>query len=203
MTYNETHLFAPFFLDAARRDAAVLSATLIMQRPWRDYWGYCYIWGIGPNLNKVPRHNWHSLRSATEQLARVQRLVEFMDATGCLPINEAGGPRSHGAIELPDNPDHRTYWLGPNGEPLVLIEPYTPRPDLQLEISEGSLTAWLMPSPGIYGGAGGRSTSIFLTLSQHEGVLEAIGKFRFENQQVAPQQMRWVDALNLGKERQL
>ena len=196
-------IFLPFFVDAARRDASVLAVTLPMKRAWRDYWAYCYIWGMGPNLNKVPRHNWHSLGSATEQFARVQRLVEFMDATGCSPINEVGCPQSHGDIELLDNPDHRTYWLGPNGEPLVLIEPYTPRPDLQLEISEGSLTAWLMPSPGIYGGAGGRSTSVFLTLAQHEGVLEAIGQFRFENKQVAPQQMRWVDALNLGKERQL
>ena len=71
-------IFAPFFMDTARRDASVLAVALPMQRAWREYWAYCYIWGMGPNLNKVPRHSWHSSGSANEQLARVQRLVEFL-----------------------------------------------------------------------------------------------------------------------------
>jgi hypothetical protein len=199
MTYKKIQVFAPFFKDAARRDAAILSATLTMLRPWRDYWGYCYIWGIGPNINKVPRHNWHSLGSATEQFARLQRLIEFMDSTGCSPMSVEACPKSHLDIELLDNPDHMTWWLGPQGEPLVLLEPYLPRQDIQLEIFKKNLTAYVMPNPGIYGGGGGRSTSVFLTLPQYEGVLQAISRFQFDNQQVSTHHMRWMDALALGK----
>lgn len=134
MEHQGKNVFAPFFKDAARRDAAILTASLTMLRPWKDYWGYCYIWGMGPNINKVPRHNWHSLGSATEQFARLQRLVEFMDSTGCSPMSVAACPKSHRDIELLENPDHLTWWLGPQGEPLVLLEPYLPRQDIQLEL---------------------------------------------------------------------
>lgn len=199
MTYKKIQVFAPFFKDAARRDAAILTASLTMLRPWRDYWGYCYIWGMGPNINKVPRHNWHSLGSATEQFSRLQRLVEFMDSTGCSPMSVAACPKSHCDIELLDNPDHMTWWLGPQGEPLVLLEPYLPRQDIQLELFEKSLTSYVMPHPGIYGGGYNNSTSVFLTLPQYEGVLQAISRFQFDNQLVNIQQMRWMDALSLGK----
>lgn len=199
MTYGMRKIFAPFFKDAARRDAAILTASLTMLRPWKDYWGYCYIWGMGPNINKVPRHNWHLLGSATEQFARLQRLIEFMDATGCSPMPVEACPKSHRDIELLDNPDHMTWWLGPQGEPLVLLEPYLPRQDIQLELFKKRLPSYLMPHPGIYGGAGGRSTSVFLTLLQHEGVLQEVSRFQFDNSPVNTQQMRWMDALSLGK----
>ena len=122
-----------------------------------------------------------------------------MDATGCSPMSVAACPKSHRDIELLDNPDHMTWWLGPQGEPLVLLEPYLPRQDIQLELFEKNLTSYVMPNPGIYGGADGRSTSVFLTLPKHEGVLQEVSRFQFNNQLVNIQQMRWMDALALGK----
>lgn len=56
-----------------------------------------------------------------------------------------------------------------------------------------------MPHPGIYGGGYNNSTSVFLTLPQYEGALRAISRFQFDNPPVDTQQMRWMDALALGK----
>lgn len=193
-------IFTPFFKDAARRDAAVLVAALPMLRSWQDYWKYCYVWGMGPNLNKIPRHNWHSISSATEQFERLQRLTEFMDRTGFSPIEMPEEcPRKHSEVRLLDNPDHLTYWVGPKGEPLVLVEPYTPTRYIEEEIQARELTAIILPNPGIYGGADGKSTSVFLTTPQHAAVLRLLEGFRFTRPTVTPVLVRWVDALNMGK----
>ena len=206
MEHRNRHIFAPFFKDAARREAAVMVAELPMSRPWQDYWNYWYLWGMAPNLNKIPRHNWHSLSSATEQFSRLQRLIEFMDMTGCTPVDEienteiVGRVEQHSGIDLLDNPDHRSYWTGPCGEPLVLVEPYTPCMDIEEEIQACELTAVILAHPGIYGGADGKSTSVFLTTPQHAAVLRSLEGFQFTRPSVTPVLVRWVDALNLSKE---
>jgi hypothetical protein len=201
MEHRNRHIFAPFFNDAARRDAAVLVAALPMLRLWQDYWKYCYVWGMGPNLNKIPRHNWHSISSATEQFERLQRLTEFMDRTGFSPIEmPEERPRTHSAVRLLDNPDHLTYWVGPKGEPLVLVEPYTPIRYIEEEIQACGLTAIILPNPGIYGGADGKSTSVFLTTPQYAAVLHSLEGFQFTRPKVTPVPVRWVDALNFSKE---
>ena len=193
-------ILTPFFKDAARRDAAVLVAALPMLGSWQDYWKYCYVWGMGPILNKIPRHNWHSISSATEQFERLQRLTEFMDRTGFSPIEMPEEcPRTHSEVRLLDNPDHLTYWVGPKGEPLVLVEPYTPTRYIEEEIQARELTAIILPNPGIYGGADGKSTSVFLTTPQHAAVLRLLEGFRFTRPTVTPVPVRWVDALNMGK----
>jgi len=198
-------ILTPFFKDAARRNAAVLVAALPMLRPWQDYGRYWYIWGMGLNLNKIPRHNWHSVSSALEHVSRLQRLVEFMDKTGFTPVDEienteiVGRVEQHSGVELLNNPDHRSYWIGPCGEPLVLVEPYTPCVDIEKEIQACELTAVILPHPGIYGGADGKSTSIFLTTPQHAAVLRSLEGFQFTRPRVTPVSVRWADALNHSK----
>jgi hypothetical protein len=125
-----------------------------------------------------------------------------MDATGCRPLGAQECPESHRDILLLDCPDHLTYWLGPNGEPLVLIEPYTSFEELQEEISALKLTALILPHPGIYGGGGGQTTSVLLAAPHNAGCLDQLSEIEWLKPLGAVQDINWFEALNLGKGRQ-
>jgi len=192
-------IFAPYVRDNDRRLASVLVIEVPMAQRWTVYDKYLYAWGVSNRLSGVGYSNWDSLRTALEQLDRAHRLVEAMDKTGFTPKSTQRTPRAHKDIKLLNNPDHMTYWAGPKGEPLVLIEPYTPREDLLEEIEARGLTAWVMPQPGIYGGAGGKSTSVFLTTPEHAAVFDDLDAFKFDWRSVEPESVRWSEALDMGK----
>lgn len=147
-------LLAPCLANRQQRVLRVKVVQVAAALLWSDYYKYSYLMGVGVKLHRIPRHICGNAASAVEQLERAQRLVSFMDATGCRPLAAQERPESHRDIPLLDCPDHLTYWLGPNGEPLVLIEPYTSREDLLKEISARKLTGFILPKPGIYGGGG-------------------------------------------------
>ena len=194
-----TNLFAPAFVDAQRRRVVVFTRTVSARNPWRDYNKYEYLFGVGPRLQHIPRHTWGSEKSALAHLERAERLICFMDDARCTPMAVLDCPESHRGIELLDHTDHQTWWVGPQGEPLVLIEPYTLRGELLDEIATRRLTAWVMPGSGIYAGGGGRSISVFLCAPQQAHCLERLSTFWFGKSAQQVQQLTWFEALNLGK----
>jgi len=193
------YLFAPYIKDPQRRLAAVLMLEVQMVHSWAVYGKYQYVWAASNKLNHIGQFNWDSVRTALEQLDRGHRLVEFVDKSGFRPKATQRTPRSHANIKLLDNPDHLTYWEGPKGEPLVLVEPYTLREAIVEEIEVRGLTAFLLPQPGIYGGAGGKSTSVFLTTPQYAAVFDDLDDFKFDWRSVDPESVRWSEALDMGK----
>lgn len=194
------YLMAPFFDHPFWRNARVLTCLILSHCAWRIYDRYEYISGIGPRLHGIPRHAWGTFGSANQQLHRASRLVAFVDATGISPIATSVIPRSHRDIPLPDCADHRTYWVGPSGEPLVLIEVYYVPLELLDEISSGSRTALLIPE-GI-GPYGCGSTSILVAHPVQAQLLQRIAQSISQmdpTKACRPQEQTFVDALLLSK----
>ena len=195
-------LMAPLFTNRQQQVLRVKVVQVDAALAWSAYYRYSYLNGVGVKLHRIPRHICGNAASAVEQLERAQRLISFMDATGCRPLAAQECPESHRDIPLLDCPDHLTYWHGPNGEPLVLIEPYTSREDLLKEISARKLTGFILPKPGIYGGGGGQTTSVLLAAPQNAGCLYQLSEIEWRKPLGALQDINWFEALNLGKGRQ-
>lgn len=195
-------LLAPWFANRQQQVLRVKSVQVNAALPWSAYYRYEYLMGVGVKLHRIPRHICGNAASAVEQLERAQRLISFMDATGCRPLAAQECPESHRDIPLIDCPDHLTYWHEPNGEPLVLIEPYASREDLNKEIITRKLTALILPHPGIYGGGGGQTTSVLLAAPQNAGYLHQLSEIEWRKPLGAVQDINWFEALNLGKGRQ-
>lgn len=193
------NLFAPYFVDQHRRVQRVKCIQTRIGAKWSEYSRYCFVSGVGTKLHQIPRYTCGSENSSIEHLLRSQRLIGFMDATGCRPINSYECPKTHTTIPLLNNPDHMTWWFGPNGEQLILIEPYTSRDEILAEIASRQLTALVLLHPGIYGGASGRSTSVFITLPQHAEYLKQLAGIQLNAPTGEIQDINWYQALNLGR----
>ena len=192
-------LMAPWCANRQQQVLSVKVVRVAADLKWTAYYSYEYLNGVGIKLNQIPRHICGGAKSAIEQLERTQRLIDFMDATGCRPIATEECPQSHKDITLLDRPDHVTYWHGPDGEQLVLIEPYTSREDLQDEISERKLTAFVMPHPGIYSGGGGQTTSVLIAEPRNAVCLYQLSLIEWTKPMGEIQDINWFEALNLGK----
>jgi len=195
-------LLAPHYVNRKQGVIRVKTVKVTAKLSWNEYFKYEYLSGIGVKLNHIHRHTCGSAESAVEQLERAQRLIAFVDATGCKPIATQTCPKSHKDIDLLDYPDHLTYWYGPNGEPLVLIEPYTSLKDIKLEIFKRGLTAFVLQHRGVYGGGGGKTTSVILANVQDERCLHKMSLVNWSKPLGEVTDINWFDALNLGKERQ-
>lgn len=195
-------LMAPWCANRQQQVLRVKVARVATELAWNAYYSYEYLNGVGIKLNQIPRHICGGAKSAIEQLERTQRLINFMDATGCSPIATNECPESHKDIALLDRPDHVTYWHGPDGEPLLLIEPYASREDLQDEIFKRKLTAIVLPHPGIYGGGGGQTVSVLFAESKNAELLKKLACIEWNKQMGEVQDINWFEALNLGKGRQ-
>ena len=195
------NLLTPYNVDERQGAFRVKTIRVPAALVWNEYYKYQYLFGIGVKLNRIARHTCGSALSAVEQLERAQRLIAFMDATGCKPIAAKTCPKSHKDIELLDYPDHLTYWHGPNDEPLVLVEPYTSLKDIKLEISERGLTALVLQHPGIYGGRG-TTSSVFMADPRNKACLQHLSAVNWSKPLGEVTDINWFEALNLGKERQ-
>jgi hypothetical protein len=195
-------LLAPWFANRQQQLLRVKSVQVEAALPWSAYYRYTNLSGVGVRLHHIPRHICGDTESAIEQLERAQRLINFIDATGCRPLATEECPKTHRDIPELEWPDHLTYWLGPDGEPLVLIEPYTTCEELQEEISALKLTALILPHPGIYGGGGGQTTSLLLAAPQNAGCLHQLSVIEWRKPLGTVQDISWFEALNLGKGRQ-
>jgi len=195
------NLIAPYNANERQGAFRVKTIRVPASLAWNEYYKYPYLFGSGVKLNRIARHTCGSAESAVEQLERAQRLIAFMDATGCKPIAAKTCPKSHKDIELLDYPDHLTYWHGPNGEALALVEPYTSLKDLEREISKCQLTALVLPHPGIYGGRG-TTSSVILANVQDERCLHKMSLVNWSKPLGEVTDINWFEALNLGKERQ-
>jgi len=196
------NLIAPYYVDKRQGAFRVKTLRVPASLAWNEYYKYQYLFGIGVKLNRIARHTCGSANSAVEQLERAQRLIAFMDATGCKPIEAEKCPKSHKDIRLLELPDHVTYWYGPYGEALTLVEPYTPRKYLELEIARRGLTALVLPQPGIYSGGQGKSTSVLLANPRNKACLQHLSAVNWSKPLGEVTDINWFEALNLGKERQ-
>ena len=195
-------LLAPWCANRQQQVLRVKVVQVASDLTWTAYYNYEYLNGVGTKLSQIPRHICGGENSAIEQLERAQRLISFMDATGCRPIATNECPQSHKEISLLDRPDHVTYWHSPDGEPLVLIEPYTSLEDLQDEIFERKLTAFVLPHPGIYSGGGGKTTSVILAEPRNVVCLHQLSLIEWNKPMGVVKDINWFEALNLGKGRQ-
>ena len=194
-------LLAPYYVNRQQGVIRVKTVKVTAKLSWNEYFKYEYLSGIGVKLNHIHRHNCGGVESAIEQLERAQRLINFMDVTGCKPIAAKTCPKSHKDIELLDYPDHLTYWHGPNGEALALVEPYTSLKDLEREISERGLTALVLQHPGIYGGRG-TTSSVLMADPRNKACLQHLSAVNCSKPLSEVTDINWFEALNLGKERQ-
>ena len=196
------NLLAPWCVNSQQKIFRVKAVQVDAASAWTDYYRYAYLSGVGVKLHRIPRHICGNAKSAIEQLERAQRLISFMDATGCRPVATEECPNSHRDIALLDWPDHLTFWFGPDGEPLVLIEPYTSDEELQQEVSARKLTALVLPHPGIYGGADGTTTSVLLSAPRDAACLDQLSAIEWRKPVGVVQDITWFEGLDLGKERQ-
>jgi hypothetical protein len=193
---------APYFVNRQQGALRVKTVQVPAALAWNEYIKYQYLFGIGVKLNRIARHTCGTVESAVEKLERAQRLIAFMGATGCKPIGAEKCPKSHKDIRLLQLPDHVTYWHGPDCEALTLVEPYTPRKDLELEIARSGLTALVLPHPGIYSGGGGNTTSVLLANPGDAACLHQLSAVDWQKPLGEVIDINWFEALNLGKERQ-
>ena len=198
-TFN---LLAPYFVNRQQGALRVKTVQVPAALAWNEYIKYRYLFGIGVKLNRIPRHTCGTVESAVEKLERAQRLIAFMDATGCKPVEAEICPKSHKDIELLDDPDHLTFWQGSNGEALALVEPYDLLEDIQTEIADSRLTAAVLQHPGIYGGGQGKTTSVLLANPRDAACLHQLSAVDWQKPLGEVIDINWFEALNLGKERQ-
>ena len=192
-------LMAPWYSNRQQRVLRVKVVQIQANLAWTVYKRYTYICGIGTKLNQIPRHLSGDSASAIEQLERAQRLISFMDATGCRPIATNTCPQTHRSIRLIEWTDHVTFWYGPNKEPLVLVEPYTTIEEVLQEIKARKLTALVLAHPGIYGGGGGQTVSVLFAESKNAELLKQLACIEWNKPMGEVQDINWFEALNLGK----
>ena len=193
------NLLAPWVLDRQRKTLRVKSVQVSTFLPWATYYRYVYLNGVGTKLSQIPRHICGGEQSAIEQLERAQRLISFMDATGCRPIATDTCPQTHRSIRLIEWTDHVTFWYGPNKETLVLVEPYTTIEEILEEIKTRKLTALVLAHPGIYGGGGGQTVSVLFAESKNAELLKQLACIEWNKPMGEVQDINWFEALNLGK----
>ena len=193
------NLLAPWVLDRQRKTLRVKSVQVSTFLPWTTYYRYVYLNGVGTKLSQIPRHICGCENSAIEQLERAQRLISFMDATGCRPIATDTCPQTHRGIRLIEWTDHVTFWYGPNKETLVLVEPYTTIEEVLQEIKARKLTALVLAHPGIYGGGGGQTVSVLFAESKNAELLKQLAFIEWNKPMGDVQDINWFEALNLGK----
>ena len=193
------NLIAPWFFDRQRGVLRVKSVQASTGLPWTAYYRYVYLKGVGTKLSQIPRHICGDSASAIEQLERAQRLISFMDATGCRPIATDTCPQTHRSIRLIEWTDHVTFWYGPNKEPLILVEPYTTIEEVLQEIKARKLTALVLPHPGIYCGGGGQTVSVLFAELKHSELLKQLSSTEWIKPMGEVQDINWFEALNLGK----
>jgi len=193
------NLIAPWFFDRQRGVLRVKSVQVSTGLPWTAYYRYVYLKGVGTKLSQIPRHICGDSASAIEQLERAQRLISFMDATGCRPIATDTCPQTHRSIRLIEWTDHVTFWYGPNKEPLILVEPYTTIEEVLQEIKARKLTALVLPHPGIYCGGGGQTVSVLFAELKHSELLKQLSSTEWIKPMGEVQDINWFEALNLGK----
>ena len=193
------NLLAPWVLDRQRKTLRVKSVLVSTFLPWTTYYRYIYLNGVGTKLSQIPRHICGCENSAIEQLERAQRLISFMDSTGCRPIATDSCPQSHKRIRLLEWTDHVTFWYGPNKESLVLVEPYTTIDEELEEIKARKLTALLLPHLGIYGGGGGQTVSVLFSEPKNSELLKQLSCIEWIMPIGEVQDINWFEALNLGK----
>lgn len=192
-------LMAPWYSNRQLRVLRVKAVQIQADLAWTVYKRYTYLCGIGTKLNQIPRHLCGDSESAIEQLERAQRLVSFMDATGCRPIATNTCPQTHRSIRLIEWTDHVTFWYGPNKESLVLVEPYTTIEEVLQEIKARKLTALVLAHPGIYGGGGGQTVSVLFAESKNDDLLKQLACIEWNKPMGEVQDINWFEALNLGK----
>ena len=195
-------LLAPWYSNRQLRVLRVKAVQIQADLAWTVYKRYTYLCGIGTKLNQIPRHLCGDSESAIEQLERAQRLVSFMDATGCRPIATNTCPQTHRSIRLIEWTDHVTFWSGPNKESLVLVEPYTTIEEVLEEIKARKLTAIVLTHPGIYGGGEGQTVSVLFAESKNAELLKQLTCIEWNKPMGEVQDINWFEALNLGKGRQ-
>ena len=192
-------LLAPWYSNRQLRVLRVKAVQIQADLAWTVYKRYTYLCGIGTKLNQIPRHLCGDSESAIEQLERAQRLISFMDATGCRPIATDTCPQTHRSIRLIEWTDHVTFWYGPNKERLVLVEPYTTIEEVLQEIKARKLTALVLAHPGIYGGGGGQTVSVLFAESKNADFLKQLSCIEWIMPIGEVQDINWFEALNLGK----
>lgn len=172
-----TIFFSPWWANGRSGPARVSAIKIAARHQWDTYAAYPYTHGVDAKLSHIPQHQWGDGKTR-EGLFRLPRLVHFCDSTGCRPNppgRRAGIPRSHHPIKTINRCDHTTYWLGPNGEPLILTEPYNPsQEEIEAEFIQRNLTAIVLPAPGIYAGGYNWSKSVLMGLPEDQGLLDAI-----------------------------
>jgi hypothetical protein len=193
------NLLAPWCANRQQQVLRVKVVQIQANLAWAVYKRYAYLGGIGTKLNQIPRHICGGAKSAIEQLERAQRLISFMDATGCRPIATDTCPQTHRSIRLIEWTDHVTFWYGPNKEPLILVEPYTTIEEVLQEIKARKLTALVLPHPGIYCGGGGQTVSVLFAELKHSELLKQLSSTEWINPMGEVQDINWFEALNLGK----
>ena len=193
------NLLAPWVLDRQRKTLRVKSVLVSTYLPWTTYYRYMYLNAAGIKLSQIPRHICGCENSAIEQLERAQRLISFMDATGCRPIATNTCPQTHRSIRLIEWTDHVTFWYGPNKESLVLVEPYTTIEEVLQEIKARKLTALVLAHPGIYGGGEGQTVSVLFSEPKHSELLKQLSCIEWIMPIGEVQDINWFEALDLGK----
>jgi hypothetical protein len=193
------NLLAPWCANRQQQVLRVKVVQIQANLAWAVYKRYAYLGGIGTKLNQIPRHICGGAKSAIEQLERAQRLISFMDATGCRPIATDTCPQTHRSIGLIEWTDHVTFWYGPNKESLVLVEPYTTIDEELEEIKASKLTALLLPHLGIYGGGEGQTVSMLFAESKNAELLKQLACIEWNKPMGEVQDINWFEALNLGK----
>lgn len=193
------NLIAPWFFDRQRGVLRVKSVQVSTGLPWATYYRYVYLQGVGTKLSQIPRHICGDSASAIEQLERAQRLISFMDTTGCRPIATDTCPQTHRNIRLIEWTDHVTFWHGPNKEPLILVEPYSTIEEILEEIKARKLTAIVLPHPGIYSGGGGQTVSVLFSEPKDFELLKQLFSMEWIKPMGEVQGINWFEALNLGK----
>jgi len=172
-----------------------------LTHPWKIYDQYRYIRPTHINLHKLPLHLWCSTqKQASEYLLRAARLVEFVNQTGLIPIQDIA-PITHKNIKLTTTTDHITWWLGANGELVVIIEPYKSIESLQSEIANLGLCAIVLPKGiGIYGGD---TNSVVLTEPKYAKILSEISSqlpsFNTNHFEELTEALTFSEALHIAK----
>jgi hypothetical protein len=195
----KNYIFAPWFFDRQRGVLRVKSVTVSTDLPWAAYYRYVYLNGVGTKLSQIPRHICGNEKYAVEQLERTQRLINFVDASGFRPIAAHECPNSHKKIAVLEKPDHVSYWLGPLGEPVILMEPYASFENITNEISSRNLTGVILPHTGIYSGAKGKTVSLFLALPENADCIGKLAELDLNKPLSEVHELNWFEALNLGK----
>jgi hypothetical protein len=199
---DQKFLMAPWCPNRQKHALRVKTVKVAAALPWSNYYKYPYLNGVGIKLHTIPRHVCGNEDSAIEQLERAQRLIRFVDVTGCRPIGQDRCPQSHTGITLIEDPDHLSYWSGPEGKSLVLAEPYACRGDLISEIADRGLTAIVLPGAGVYGGGGGKTVSVLMAKPESMNCLEKLAPNALDLPYGDVQDVNWFEALNMGKGRQ-